>query len=218
VFQLCKYLKESPEASILDVGKSYLSQLLGTHYKSVDTIGYPLNEDHYLSSKGVSGEGQSENSHIIYDLNSAAYGESIASEKKYDLIVFAETIEHIHHAPQFALYALSEILKDNGYILCQTPNAVALHKRMYLLFGLNPFEKIRFDPKNPGHIREYTRNELISVGAESGLVSIQHEYRDYFGFHGSMFSKVGVGLLKAICRFVPSFSRGQTIIYKKVGR
>ena len=215
VFQISKKLKPDENTLVLDVGKSYLSELLNTHYRKVETIGFDLDEDEALISKGVKIKDSPDSDHIVYDLNNAVYGESIKSSKKYDLIVFAETIEHIHHAPEFALYALREILSDDGVILCQTPNAIALHKRILMLFGKNPFEKIRFDPFNPGHIREYTKNELIACGDLAGLSTSFHEYKDYFGYQGSKSRKLFIGFLKLICKIIPSFARGQTIAYKK---
>ena len=68
----------------------------------------------------------------------------------YDVIVFAEVIEHLYTAPELVLPYLRELLVLGGVLLLQTPNAVSLRKRAKLLLGVNPFERIRTERDNPG--------------------------------------------------------------------
>ena len=88
---------------------------------------------------------------------------------RFDLIVCAETIEHLHTPPEFALMMLGSLLKPGGVLLVTTPNACNIAQRLKLLLGSNPFERIRYYSRNPGHFREYTRSEMIEMGKTAGL-------------------------------------------------
>jgi len=130
-------------------------------------------------------------------------------------VVFAETIEHLTTAPELVLAGLADVLRPGGFLVCQTPNAAALHKRLKLLFGYNPYERIRVDPTNPGHFREYTRAELFEIGRIVGLEIVLHFYKDYFGCEGSSLRQTAALALRLMSRIVPSFARGQTIVYRR---
>src|SRR5205814_4790582 len=108
--------------------------------------------------------------HIVCDLNRSCDAASWPGDKsRFDLIVFAETIEHLHTPPEFALMMLGSLLKPGGLLLVTTPNAAGLSRRIRLLFGYHPYEKIRYFSHNPGHFREYTRREMIEMGQTAGL-------------------------------------------------
>ena len=83
-----------------------------------------------------------------------------AGMPRYDLVVFAEVIEHLHTSPVHTLAFVRGLLADAGVLILQTPNAASLPKRLKLLAGRNPYELIRADGGNPGHFREYTLAEL----------------------------------------------------------
>src|ERR1700733_3268034 len=122
--------------------------------------------------------------HIEFDLNEARIVERHPDDTKFELIVFGETIEHLVTPPELVLRFLRGFLGHDGIIICQTPNAVALHKRIKMLAGINPYERLRLEILNQGHIREYTKPELLEIGNTAGLRMIEHEYRDYFGVQG----------------------------------
>src|SRR5690606_20246753 len=57
-----------------------------------------------------------------------------------------------------------------------------LHKRLQMLCGRNPFQRIAEDCGNPGHFREYTARELVNYARDAGfeVESIRHlAYFDY---------------------------------------
>jgi len=62
--------------------------------------------------------------HIVFDLNDTQTIEAIPTDIRFNLIVFAEVIEHLHTAPELVLHALCNLLTDDGIIVCQTPNAL----------------------------------------------------------------------------------------------
>ena len=113
-----------------------------------------------------------------------------------------------------AFVALRSLLNPGGVILLQTPNAAEVMNRVALLWGRNPYERLRMTPLNPGHFREYTLDELVDDGGAAGLEAIFSEYRDYFpaqaveGFHPVRF------LLDRARSLVPSFRAGITAAFK----
>jgi SAM-dependent methyltransferase len=97
----------------------------------------------------------------------------------YDVIVFAEVVEHLYTAPEKVLSYLHSLLAPGGALILQTPNAAALRKRLKLLLGRNPYERIRPDRSNPGHFREYTIEELRSILGQTGF-SVRNTWMKYY--------------------------------------
>jgi 2-polyprenyl-3-methyl-5-hydroxy-6-metoxy-1,4-benzoquinol methylase len=212
VIAKCLAYKQSPDTRVLDIGRSPLTVKLCDHYEKVTSLGFPLSEDQRQPATNV--KYPQTVAHIEFDLNNVR--DVVHSERggKFDLIVFGETIEHLVAPPELVLNYLRTLLAPGGLIICQTPNAVSLHKRLKMIFGLNPYERLRIDLINPGHIREYTKSELIEFGQATDLEIVEHEYRDYFGVQGSPARRAGIGISKAVSVVIPSLSRGQTIVYR----
>jgi SAM-dependent methyltransferase len=168
VLDLCTQLVPIPDATILDVGRSYLTTKLANHYKCVFSMGYDLETD-----DGGHREPEQIDSvpHIIFDLNQSKYAEKWPNYPGYfDLIVIGEVIEHIFTAPEFTLFLLRYLLKPGGFIILTTPNALRIDARLKLMLGTgNPYERLRYYDENPGHYREYSKKELIEIGKISGL-------------------------------------------------
>src|SRR5690554_4173612 len=165
--ELCKGVIPSKEAKVLDIGRSYFTSMLVQHYNNVTSLGFPLDSDDggHREKKDAK-----QIEHIDFDLtNSKDIDLWPISDIKFDLIVYAETIEHIYIAPEFTLLMLRSLLSENGKLIITTPNATAFHKRIRLMLGRNPYEKIRYFDQNPGHYREYTMKELIGMCTNSGF-------------------------------------------------
>ena len=205
----CLGYKPSSNTTVLDVGLSILTLKLSQHYQHVTGLGFPLPsaEKEWLKTASPVID------YIEFDLNNTTTVERLDRDDKFELIVFGETIEHLIAPPECVLKFLKSLLGKNGIIICQTPNAVALHKRIKMLLGYNPYQRLRFEIFNPGHIREYTKRELVEIGQSAGLQVLEHEYRDYFGAEGSRVRRNALAACKALSLVIPSFSRGQTIIY-----
>jgi hypothetical protein len=166
--EICKQYVSSPEAKVLDVGRSAMTDLLAAQYRDISTLGFPI----------VLGPGESDPRpqvpHIEFDLTRCADTRSWpARNGEFELIVYCETIEHLPIAPEFSLIFLGYLLKRGGRLLVTTPNAVRLGNRIRMALGQNPFERIRYFDQNPGHFREYTRAELIAMAEPSGLNCIE---------------------------------------------
>lgn len=218
ILDLARSWRPERESSVLDVGRSPLSGMLLSHYAKVTTLGFPLEitatqpHDGGVAA-GISG--QKFATHIVYDLNDAQYGTPIPTSEKFDLILFCETIEHVYTAPELVMFSLSQILAPDGLLICQTPNAASLDKRLQMLFGRNPFERIRVNRENPGHYREYTRGELCEIAAASGLAVLDHEYKEYFGCDGGQLKKAAAQAFRLVSTVVPHWARGQVLICRK---
>jgi SAM-dependent methyltransferase len=174
-----------PSASVLDIGRSAVSRALLEVYDEVTTLGLPLDvQAHYISaSRWDAPPGKLYAEHLVCDLNNVWHAGATPTARRFDLIVFAEVVEHLHAAPEDVLAWLAALLKPGGFLLCTTPNAASLGKRLKLAAGRNPYERLRRgldNADNPGHIREYTRNELFEIGKAAGLCVVDHEYTDYF--------------------------------------
>jgi SAM-dependent methyltransferase len=152
---------------VLNVGPMFETRMLREASLHVDTLGFP----HPLFPPR---DGER---HVEVDLNAPA----IEGDGSYDLVVAAEVIEHLHSSPVLVLRYLASWLRPGGWLLLQTPNAVALHKRLRMLAGRNPIEPIRLDPAKAGHFHEYTLGELRDAASEAGLAVGGWRADNYFG-------------------------------------
>jgi hypothetical protein len=130
---------------------------------------------------------------------------------QFDLIVFSEVIEHLAVAPEYTLAFLRSLLTGRGVLICTTPNAAEIAKRLRMLAGRNPYERLRLYALNPGHIREYTRQELCQIAESVGLRCLQHGYFDWPS--GEKKSRGAVRWLGAkLLRAYPPFRPFQAIV------
>ena len=211
VVALCARLESRRPAAVLDVGRSPLSLRLQEEFGSVSTLGFAPESD----SGGHVAAQTNSLPHITFDLNQAADPDRWPAAGPFDLVVIAEVIEHLVAAPELVLSCLATFCKPGAFIVCQTPNAVAFHKRLVMLAGRNPYERIRCDSRNPGHFRESSKRELVLFGSMAGLECVEHRYAEYFGISGGFVRRVLGGFGMSIIGAVPSFRRGQTIVYRR---
>ena len=210
----CCRLKPDRYTKVLDVGRSFMSWRLASHYDSVTTLGFPIGTHGFGKNETEEYPGSGPVNHIVFNLNDSER-DPIPTNKRFDLIIFAEIIEHLVTAPELVLRALASLLEPEGILLVQTPNAAAIQHRLKLAIGINPFMRLRFNPDNPGHIREYTKCEIEECSKLAGLRVVEHHYADYFrpDFEG-LKGTLDVAL-RAMSILIPSFRRGQTVILKR---
>lgn len=190
------------KVKLLDIGVSTQTEIL--RRKMADAV---------VNSMGLfEGHGalcRPQDRHFVFDLNNA--GVRRIEPVQHDLVIFAEVLEHLHVSPRKVFRMLNEWLLPGGILLVQTPNACALHKRIAMLSGRNPFDMIRDDSENPGHFREYTLRELIKTGEETGFELNRYSVRNYFTA-GSIIHKA----YNLVCGVLPeSFREGITISFRK---
>lgn len=201
-----------PGQRVLDIGWSQLTNRMFEELQiTVDALG--------LDADGPIPSGR----YYHFDLNDCQHPHLCRRDlPMYDAIVFAEVLEHLHTSPTLVLRFLTDLLKPGGFLIVQTPNAVALPRRIKMLLGRNPFELIRDDPTNPGHFREYTASELRDYAAIVGMDVEAIEICSYFDFryahHGATTKKArGFGRIKNVCYpFLPSTLRpGLTAVLRR---
>ncbi|MCD6163608.1 MAG: class I SAM-dependent methyltransferase [candidate division Zixibacteria bacterium] len=210
LYDLCTFLKPDKSIDVLDVGRSHFSQMLAEYYNNTTTLGFDLADD-----GGHRELDECNLEHIVFDLKKASDTTLWPNGKNYDIIIYSEVIEHLNEAPEYSLLFLKYLLKPDGILICSTPNAAAIHKRLKMGLGFNPYEKIRFFNNNPGHFREYTRQELYEMGNKCGLNCIFHRYENFFTHDPSDFyTKLTQKLFSAATAFVPSWKNQQIIVFK----
>ena len=148
------------ETRILDVGRTMLTGMIEALYdRPVDSLGF---EPDASLDHGAH--------HFQFDLNDAQNRAKWRTDLPgYDIVLMAEVIEHLHTAPSLVLGFLQSLLRPGGVLIVQTPNALAIGRRLSMVFGHHPFELIRENPTNPGHFREYTIAELQRYGRQLGM-------------------------------------------------
>ncbi len=170
---------------VLDIGPSYQTVLLKKMFPAirVETMGWE--DPRYRATPDTV--------HHALDLNCTAEPETCAVPEPVDLILFLEVIEHLHTSPRHVLRYLFRCLKPGGVLIVSTPNAAFLRNRWRLLWGINPYEKIREDSGNPGHFREYTAAELEVYCRETGFEVLETRIENLYRFgagSGRFFSRL----------------------------
>jgi SAM-dependent methyltransferase len=176
-------LKENKKTPcrILDIGPSFFTKILIEHYPQDKLAALGLSEEASKGGHLPSFEYLEGIEFINFDLNSTHNKKLLPKINiRFDIIIFAEIIEHLHIAPEYVFRFLREILDKEGYVILQTPNAVSLIKRVQMLFGKNPYELIRENFMNPGHFREYTMQEIKALVEKEGLVVRKIFCKNYF--------------------------------------
>ena len=199
--QLCRSYVPDPSARVLDIGRSELTAYLLNFYQNIHTLGL----DTSIDDGGHREVSEMDNvPHITFDLLNSDTVSNWPDCGPFDLIVFSEVIEHLCVAPEFALAALNSLLAEDGVLICTTPNAVDIAKRIRMVFGRNPYERLRLYSVNPGHVREYTRQELWDIAHSVGLSCTSHSYFNWIQNRGGNPIKTAVmKLLRAYPPFRP---------------
>lgn len=172
---LIKIRQGDPAApiKILNIGPAFETELMRQRFKEViiNSIGF---ENIYFKPRKKEG-------HIQFDLNEIDKGQGNPEVPPHDLVIMAEVIEHLYANPQKVLSHIHGWVEKRGFLIIQTPNAVRLSRRIRLLLGRNPQEMIRQDRHNPGHFREYTKEELLGIARETGFSLVEYGYQNYLG-------------------------------------
>lgn len=105
------------------------------------------------------------------DLNSN-WQESI--EKKFDIVLAGEIIEHIFDTDKF-LQNIYKILKSDGFLVLSTPNIASFGRRILLLLGKNPLIETTSRKYDAGHIRYFTLKALKLLLKENNFKVINFE-------------------------------------------
>jgi trans-aconitate methyltransferase len=189
LLDLVESLLDPNTKAILDIGPSWFSRLAQERFGvTVDTLG--------LDPDGASRTGHN----YKFNLNDAQHPERWRKDiPTYRLVIMAEVIEHLYTAPRLVLGFVTTLLSPGGTLILQTPNAIALHKRLRMLVGRHPYEMIREDDRNPGHHREYTASEIRHAAETAGLRVTAYKAASYFDYR---FTARGTSRLGALANLV----------------
>jgi SAM-dependent methyltransferase len=112
------------------------------------------------------------------------------NKNSIDRITSFHALEHLHHSPRKLLENSIEVMKDDGFILIEVPNAVNLLKRIKVFFGKTnylSYNKYYFSEKYVLHIREYTVGDLRQLADNLGFNNYKIYGRNWYG---TLYSKV----------------------------
>ena len=203
VDELVSRAPDSSELRVLDIGVSLQTDLLKHNYPGcVDTLDI---DDSDTVPTGA------EQAHLL-DLNDLFHEDRRPDFGPYDVIVMCEVIEHLYTDPDRVLAGVGGWLKPGGHLFVQTPNAVALHKRLELLMGRNPYMQLVGGTRtSPPHFHEYTIDELAVAGQAAGLEVVGTDARNYFNS-----SRRAAALYNRVCESLsPSMRAGLSITYRR---
>lgn len=79
---------------------------------------------------------------------------------EFDLVIFAEIIEHLLNDPCKVLREIKRVLKPNGVMILTTPNVARLENVTRLISGTNIYDPYSGYGPYGRHNREYNRHEL----------------------------------------------------------
>jgi 2-polyprenyl-3-methyl-5-hydroxy-6-metoxy-1,4-benzoquinol methylase len=157
---LVRYAQLAPEdcQDVLDVGGGQFALLChaiwGDRAFAADIGGKHLE---YLNSQGITTK--------TWNLCSVDQ----PFEAHFDFIFFSEVIEHLPIPGHIVLERLRLALKQNGTIICSTPNLYRLRNIVYMFLGKQIFDYFRMPTdRGLGHVLEYSvdhlRWQLLTAG------------------------------------------------------
>jgi 2-polyprenyl-3-methyl-5-hydroxy-6-metoxy-1,4-benzoquinol methylase len=147
-------------ANILDVGCG--SGLFGARMRTQDNTVWGID-----SADAIAGLAQRRlDRFICADAGDFARVAELLGDKRFDVIVFADVLEHLPD-PVGILRSYLRFLTPGGTVLVSVPNIAVWNVRAGLMLG-------RFEYKATGtldrtHLRFFTRSSLVSVLREVGL-------------------------------------------------
>ncbi len=196
---------------ILDIGPSFFTELLHHAFPqdSIFTLGFDGSQNrggHFPCSVF-----HDKTTHFAFDLNDSLDSTRWIHGPRADLVIMAEVIEHLYTNPKQVLSFVRSLMAPGGYLVIQTPNAATLKKRLKLLRGFNPYEMIRESRDNPGHFREYTRKELVTLAKAADFEVMAVRLSNY---HSHDSSKSVFGRVVRPYMTYQNFRRGITMTVK----
>lgn len=146
--------------TVLDVGcnKGYLKK-----FSDSSNLFYGIDVNRDDLEKAKNNEGYVE----IFELNLNDF-EEFKLDKKFDVIVFADILEHLLYPEKVLDFFAKKYLKENGIVIISLPNVANFMIRLRLLFG-------NFDYTEEGildrtHLHLYTLKSSKKLINECGLM------------------------------------------------
>jgi glycosyltransferase involved in cell wall biosynthesis/SAM-dependent methyltransferase len=96
------------------------------------------------------------------------------ADSEFDVVIFAEIIEHLLNDPCKVLREIKRVLKPGGTIIVTTPNVARLENITRMVFGANIYDPYSGYGPYGRHNREYNRHELVTLLQFEGFDVIEH--------------------------------------------
>ena len=95
-------------------------------------------------------------------------------DESFDVVIFAEIIEHLLNDPCKVLREIKRVLKPDGTMILTTPNVARLENIARLISGENIYDPYSGYGPYGRHNREYNRHELVTLCQFEGFLVEQH--------------------------------------------
>lgn len=148
----------SKNKTVLDVGcnDGYLGKI--SHSSNV-FYGLDHLDDSVLKAKEVYKDA------LVFDLN---HTEKLPWGKKFDVVVFADVLEHVLYPEKVLRFFVDEYLKDGGRVIISLPNVANWQVRLQLFFGKFEYQETGILDKT--HLHLYTFRTAAQLAENCGLV------------------------------------------------
>jgi 2-polyprenyl-3-methyl-5-hydroxy-6-metoxy-1,4-benzoquinol methylase len=101
-------------------------------------------------------------------------------DKRFDVVVFSEVIEHLPIPGYIALQRLRRVLKPHGLLICTTPNFYRLRNVVYVAIGKRIYDHFKLPGEGPlGHVIEYDQKRLEWAMQGAGFRDVSVELRQF---------------------------------------
>ena len=163
----------SNKAKILDIGcaiglMSLMFRRIGLEVSAVDKTDPPCDGENY----GILLKEIFSRNNIIFKKCNVLYDSLPFPDESFDFVYMGAVFEHLLFGHKKVIGEIKRVLKGDGYLIIDTPNAAFLVNRIKLLLGkpiLPPVELFYNSNNYEGHFREFTLEEMKSILNYSGL-------------------------------------------------
>jgi SAM-dependent methyltransferase len=112
------------------------------------------------------------------------------TDGQFDLVIFAEIIEHLLNDPCKVLREIKRVLKPNGTLVLTTPNIARLENVTRLISGANIYDPYSGYGPYGRHNREYNRHELDQLLRFEGYDPIESFTADVHSNQADIFCSI----------------------------
>ena len=155
-------------------GNPYFTSMLLKEFSSLDIslanyFGLERNGEHIQSVNYVSLNGEPRSEALLFQHFNIEEDIFPYSDNEFDIVIFAEIIEHLLNDPCAVLAEIKRVLKPGGAIVLTTPNVARLENIARLLSGANIYDPYSGYGPYGRHNREYNQHELYQLLGHMGF-------------------------------------------------